>query len=157
MTTYRIEGIDYDFERHHIKSDNTDKVPDRWVYLIKPPDDCIGGLDLNKPTDHAYCMKAQKEGFILVGPNLYDEFLRSRRIKARKAGGDAGEKEYMQGRYTIQRLRVAMYELDSTQFTWGEWEEYTPSSIGYPPRYLSDEDWQNQYEQYLRAGLSEPQ
>lgn len=127
MTTYRIEGIDYDFEKHNIRA-SANRVPASWVYLIKPPDDCIGGLDTNEPADCEYIHMAEQAGFIRVSPDIYDEFLRSRMVKAAQAGRFS---EHMQERYDIQRARVALYEIDSSQFTWGEWAEYQPDSLGY--------------------------
>lgn len=144
----KVPGIDYDFERHHISSNNDDRgIPAEWVYLIKPPDDCIGGLDLELTRERALIDKALAEGFIRVSPNLYDEFLRSRKIKAFRISNEVGE-IHMQDRYTFQHLRVATLQIGEGALTWGEWEEYEPTCIGYPPRYFSDEPWETQAAQY---------
>lgn len=128
MTTYRIKGIDYDFERHHISDTGNDRIPAGWLYFIKPPNDSIGGLDSNNPRDQAYIADVLAAGFIEVSSKIYDEFLRSRLMKAVKAGNHA---QYVQERYNIQRARVELYEIDESQFTWAEWAEYQPDSLGY--------------------------
>lgn len=144
---------DFKFESHCI-SNPPNQTPQSWVYLVKPPDDSIGGLDENSPRDRAFITECIAHGFELVKSSVYDEFLRSRRIRMSRKLDAAGFKEYVQHRYDVQRARVAMGELTTDDFTWGEWEEYMLGSIGYHIK-MDDTRWERLVQPAL-AGQSRP-
>lgn len=123
----RLDGIDYEFEKHHI-SNPPNETPPGWVYLIKPPNACWGGLDESNPTEQAKIDDLLAAGYTKVSSSIYDEFLRSMRIKAGRAGKLA---EHVQLRFDIIRAREAVGLINRDQFTWGEWEEHTPSCWGW--------------------------
>lgn len=116
--------------QHNI-SNPPNAVPRQWVYLIKPPNESIGGIDFNDAGAREFITAKGAEGFMIVKSDVYDEFLRQCRERARRDMDAAGFTEYLQQRYDIQRAKVFMLGIETSDLTWGEWEEYMPSSIGY--------------------------
>lgn len=122
---------DYKFERHHISDTGNDRVPRQWVYMIRPPDDSVGGIDFSTSEGREAVAMLGGRGFVLVTSKVYDEFLRSRRIKYIRSHTAEEIYEFIQMRYDIQHARVALVPgMTENELTWGEWEEFMPSSWG---------------------------
>lgn len=125
------DDIHFKFEKHHISNTPNRGQPASWAYLIREPDDSIGGLNLEVPAHQALIQQLTEAGFHIVPSAVYDEFLRSCRIQSHRMMSPEDHAAYIQTRYTFQRMRVLSGEITEGQLTWGEWEEYMPSSWGW--------------------------